>query len=259
MKQVDLIYDPDCPNVEAAREALLKAFAALSREPRWMEWDRSDVDAPEEIRACGSPTIWVDGVDVVGRGDDSSVGACRLYRDERGRLSGVPPVSALIEAFGGSPDASSQRPDSGDRSLWTSLVALPAMGAALIPAGLCPACWPAYLGFLGSLGAGTLVESRNLFALTTLLLGASLVSLGYRASRRRGYGPLVLGAAALALILAAKFFTSFESGVYAGIFVLVAASIWNAWPRRSPVTRRTSCPQCEATSLSTGWPVRRVK
>lgn len=248
MRRVDLIYDPDCPNVAAARTALLKAFASLSLEPRWSEWDRSDVNASEEIRACGSPTIWVDGVDVAGRGEDSPAGACRLYRDETGRLCGVPSLSALVDALGPTLDGGSEKSASGGRSLWTSLVALPATGAALIPVGLCPACWPAYLGFLGSLGAGVVVESHNLLALTVLLLGVSLASLGYRARRRRGYGPLVLGAAAMGLILAAKFFVPSETGVFVGIFTLVAASVWNAWPRRPPAGTRAACPRCKNSS-----------
>lgn len=246
MKRVDLIYDLDCPNVGAARAALLKAFASLSLEPRWIECDRSDIDAPEEIRACGSPTIRVDGVDVAGCEDESLLRVCRVYRDESGRLSGVPPVSCIAEALRRSPATRKERTASGEHSPWTSLVALPAMGTALIPAGLCPACWPAYLGFLGSLGAGAIVESRNLFVLTALLLGASLVSLGYRAPRRRGYGPLLLGAVAVGLILTAKFAVPSEPGVLAGISMLVAASVWNAWPGRRSKRTKTPCPQCEA-------------
>jgi hypothetical protein len=244
MSRVELIYDADCPNVGATRAALLKAFHALSIEPRWVEWDRSDPESPAEIRACASPTIWVGGIDVAGNTEALAEGACRLYRDESGRLSGIPSDASIVDALRRSliRDQVGLTPDR--RTWWTSLAALPAMGAALIPVGLCPACWPAYLGFLGSAGAGALVESRNLLPLTTGLFGLSLVSLGYRAGRRHGYGPLWLGGGAMALLLVSKFAVSFDPGVYAGIFMLLAASAWNAWPKGRAARANESCPQC---------------
>jgi hypothetical protein len=35
MPKVELIYDDDCPNVEAARQQLRRAFQELGQSPAW--------------------------------------------------------------------------------------------------------------------------------------------------------------------------------------------------------------------------------
>ena len=58
----------------------------------------------------------------------------------------------------------------------------------------------------------------------------SLVMLGYRAGERYGPGPLLVGAAAAGAILGGRFFLDMAPVTYGGTALLVAASIWNAWP-----------------------------
>jgi hypothetical protein len=98
MKDVELIYDADCPNVEAARSQLRRAFAAAHLVAQWREWTRGAVGNPAHIENYGSPTILVDGYDVapvnVGEG-----GTCRLYTDGEGGLRGVPPLQAIVSAL----------------------------------------------------------------------------------------------------------------------------------------------------------------
>ena len=69
---VHLLYFPDCPNVAAARNALNRAMGTLPDPPPVTEIDLTDPDTPEHLRAWGSPTILVDGVDVAG--DDAPAG-----------------------------------------------------------------------------------------------------------------------------------------------------------------------------------------
>ncbi len=112
--------------------------------------------------------------------------------------------------------------------------AAPGIGGAVMAKLACPACWPIYAGILGSLGIGAAALEPFLVPLGGIFLAVALVSLGYRARNRRGYGPLVLGlAAALALALGELMLHS-EAIAYSGVALLIGASIWNAWPSRTP-------------------------
>ena len=120
------------------------------------------------------------------------------------------------------------------RRNWARLAAmLPAVGATLLPKVACPACWPAYAGLLTALGLGFLLESAVLLPLTVGFLAAALFSLGFRARRRRGYRPLVLGLLASAFIVVGKFAFDSNAVMYVGVAALVAASFWNGWPRKA--------------------------
>ena len=128
------------------------------------------------------------------------------------------------------------------RFSWRSVVAsAPGAGLALLPKAVCPACWPAYAGFLSALGLGFLMETRYLLPLTALFLVIALSFLAFRAPGRRGYGPFVAGVAASGLLMIGKFV--FDSGVamYAGVAGLMAASLWNSWPRKVPASGCASC------------------
>ena|SRR2546430_17173920 len=73
-------------------------------------------------------------------------------------------------------------------TLKRTLVALPGMGVSLLPKLMCPACWPAYAGIVSALGLGFLVSTKYLLLLTAAFLSITLASLGFRASRRHGFG-----------------------------------------------------------------------
>ncbi len=229
---VELIYFRECPNVSLARERLLKAFAATGMTPQWQEWERNDPASPAHVRAYGSPSILVNGRDVMGmEPSGEEAGACRVYAQTSGPLDGAPAVddiaTALREAHAGvSTHAVAPRP--GLRSF---IATLPGIGAAALPKLTCPACWPAYSGLLSSMGLGFINYTPYLLPLTTAFLFLSLIALGWRASRRRGYGPLFVGIAASVMLLVGKFAFDSDAAMYAGMAVLVAASLWNAWPR----------------------------
>ncbi len=116
----------------------------------------------------------------------------------------------------------------------SSLVALPGIGIAILPVGVCPACWPAYAGILGSLGFGFLLDTTYLFFLTAVFLLVALGSIAFRARARRGYGPFTVGLLASVIVVLGKFVFGSNTALYGGIVMLVAASIWNAWPRKTP-------------------------
>ena len=93
MPKVELLYDSDCPNVALARANLRCAFVRANVEARWSERRIDENDASR----VGSPTILVDGSDVVpqGRGDGA---CCRIYAGADG-LRGAPSVDSIVAAL----------------------------------------------------------------------------------------------------------------------------------------------------------------
>ena len=90
---VELVVDPDCPNVERARETVRAALGRCGLPARWEE----RVQRPGDPDRVPSPTVLVDGEDVDG---DTPTGAgCRVYRGPGGRLRGAPSVAAIVRAL----------------------------------------------------------------------------------------------------------------------------------------------------------------
>lgn len=97
--RVELVYDRDCPNVDAARAVLRCAFAEIGVAPTWVEWDLNDRDSPGYVRGYGSPTILMNGKDVAGAEPNAGADCCRLYTSAEGGLRGVPPVEQIVAAM----------------------------------------------------------------------------------------------------------------------------------------------------------------
>jgi len=237
MLEVELVYDGDCPNVADARAQLLRAFAAAKVQPRWQEWRGDDPASPEHVRGYGSPTILIDGDDIA-RAEEGVASCCRLYPQPDGTVRGVPSLEMITSALSHR-TAAAGSPGAGGWKL--NLAMLPGIGAAFLPKVACPACWPAYAGFLSSVGLGFLVNTVYLLPLTAAFLAIAVFALAFRARRRHGYGPFALGLVASAIVLIGKFSFESDPAMYAGLAVLVAASLWNSWPRKQ---RAATCPSC---------------
>jgi hypothetical protein len=250
MSQIELIYDTDCPNAEAARSQLRLALAQTEQALEWEEWERSDAAAPPYVRRYGSPTILVDGRDVAG-GAPTEADCCRLYHGENGRFQGVPSAEMIAAALRQTAAADVAAPRaSGGLLAWLALI--PALAAAIVPNLACPACWPAYAGLLSSLGLGFLVpflmQTKYLLPLTVVALLVAVAALGFRARRRRGYGPFCVGLIGAGLMAAGKFvLAESDPAVLGGLALLVGASVWNSWPKR---TRSPTCPSCRQREFS---------
>ena len=117
------------------------------------------------------------------------------------------------------------------RALKQGLLALPGVGVSLLPKLTCPICWPAYAGLLTSMGLGFLISERYLLSVTAGFLLLSVGALAFRARIRRGYAPAVLGRVAGAIVLLGKFSLESSAAIYSGLGLLIAASVWNSWPR----------------------------
>lgn len=235
MPKVELIYDDECPNVESARHQLRRAFWEVGQPAEWQEWDRGDSLSPSHVRQFGSPTILVDGQDVIGALPFDGGNCCRVYHSERDRLEGVPPLDAITTALR---NGDVQSGGGGWRS-W--LIVAPAVGVAMLPKLACPACWPAYGGLLSSIGLGFLTQTTYLLPLTAAFLVVAVGALAIQAGNRRGYWPFIVGLLSAVAVIVGKFVFESDSAMYSGIALLVGASIWNTWPERKSVL---SCPAC---------------
>lgn len=251
MPTVELVYDADCPNVASARAQLLRAFARAGLPARWEEWWSDDPHAPGHVRGFGSPTVLVDGEDVAGVARVEGVRSCRLYGGS-GQLTGVPAMEDIV--------ASLLRRDrrlvaaEGHVPLGrtSAFATLPGLGVALLPKLACPACWPAYAGLLSSLGISFLLDARVLLPLTGAFLAIAVFALGFRASRRRGYGPFALGLVAAAAVLVGKFVLERDGATVGGLALLVAASAWNSWATTARAHRGVGARLRGSSSTQTG-------
>ena len=242
MPTIELVYDADCPNAELARQRLREALSVAGHPPEWVEWERSAPECPAHATKYGSPTILVDGADVAGAdmaGGSRTADAqsCRVYASASG-LDGAPSVDVIAAALAGAAVHGQRTPGA-----WLGTIAgLGVVGSAALPVVTCPACWPAYAGLLSALGVGFLTYTPYLLPAMAVLLAISLISLGYRAKSRRGYGPLLLGAAGGAILLAGGSPAGGSAATWAGAGLLLAASAWNAWPARAPACH--TCATC---------------
>ena len=241
MADVVLLYQLSCPNVPSARANLMRAFSKASVPASWRELDLDAAETPGAWRGFGSPTVLVDGKDV-GGGEPQTGATCRLY-DDGGRTAGAPSVEAIAALLTAAPPYAVRTDASGTpgnpRSVGSVFAAVPGVLIALLPKGMCPACWPAYAAVLSALGLGFLMQDRYLLPLTIVFLALATLALTYRARVRRGFGPAIAGGLAGVVLLVGKFVLEMPMVAYAGIAAFTVAAVWNAWP-----IRRASCPAC---------------
>jgi len=95
--KVELVYDPDCPNVEHARVRLREAIAEDGRGLQWTEWASDNPALPDHARGYASPTILINQRDVAP--NPTRATACRLYDQGNGTLHPAPPASAITAAL----------------------------------------------------------------------------------------------------------------------------------------------------------------
>ncbi len=124
------------------------------------------------------------------------------------------------------------------------LLALPGVSVSMLPKLACPACWPAYAGLLASVGLGFLISAVYLLPLTAAFLALALGTMAFRAKKRHGYGPFLLGLVAVTAVLLGKFVWESNLTSYGAVGLLVITSLWNSWPRRDTPDKAATCPNC---------------
>src|SRR3989442_14096528 len=120
-----------------------------------------------------------------------------------------------------------------NRTWKQSLGTIPGVGLSLLPKLACPFCWPAYAGLLSSVGLGFLISARYLLPVTAAFLVVAVGALAFRANRRHGYGPFVLGLFASMGVLVGKFWWESNPTMYAAVAVIVVVLVGKGWAPRA--------------------------
>ena len=125
------------------------------------------------------------------------------------------------------------RSNMGNRTWKESALAVPGVGVSMLPKAIGPVCSPAYAAVLSSIGLGFLVSTTYLLPVTVAFLAVAVGTLAFRAASRRGLLPFWVGVVAGGSVVTGKFWLDAASITYAGVGLLVVASVWNVVPRRA--------------------------
>lgn len=210
--KIELIYETTCPNKEATKKLVQEILLAHRITATFLEINKDDPETPDYYRRFSSPSILIDGKDI----DPSSGGnACRLYKDESGRLSGIPSRDLLEYSI-----------LKANKGIHFSLLSfLPLLGSVFIPVLSCPACYPLYGSLLASLGFSFFDYTPFLkpFVFTLSLIAVVGVSLYYdRTKKWKSASFIFLGILLLGLN---KLFLEMDSLTIIGISLLVSGFI----------------------------------
>ena len=87
-----------------------------------------------------------------------------------------------------------------------------------------PGVLAAYAGLLSSVGLGFLISPVYLLPLTAAFIVLALAALVLRATKRRGYGPFVVGLVAGSAVLLGKFAWASHLTMYSALGLMVISS-----------------------------------
>jgi hypothetical protein len=97
---VELLFWDGCPSHPTALVDLRKQMAALGLNPGDVELrEVTSAEQAEQERFVGSPTIRVDGADVVDVRDEPPALNCRVYRSRDGRILARPDPADVRDAL----------------------------------------------------------------------------------------------------------------------------------------------------------------
>lgn len=102
--QIELVYDPGCPHVDSAREALTDACRDAGVPAVWTEWNSEDPECPAHASNLGSPSILVNEEDVApgphpwAARVPGDAPRSRMYRDGDSIIP-APPVGRIRDAI----------------------------------------------------------------------------------------------------------------------------------------------------------------
>ena len=99
---IELVYDDDCPNIESARQAIRDSLCQIGHAQAWKEWDRKDPQLPKAYEHVGSPSVFINGIDVGCNGGtiaQADANCCRVYADDAGSICGTPSPQLIVRTI----------------------------------------------------------------------------------------------------------------------------------------------------------------
>ncbi|MEP6527195.1 MAG: organomercurial lyase [Nocardioidaceae bacterium] len=96
--KLEILHMHDCPNV-AALEVLLTELVGGRTDVEISLQLVEDDEQAAKLGMAGSPTLLINGADAFADPLDTPSFSCRLYRDDDGRLAGLPSVAQLRRAL----------------------------------------------------------------------------------------------------------------------------------------------------------------
>jgi len=99
--EIQLLWWEGCPSTERALAELREALRDVGLPDTKVQMHEIKTDAQaREAGFIGSPTVLIDGIDLVRGGDGEVVGlSCRVYRRRNGTISPTPDPDELREAL----------------------------------------------------------------------------------------------------------------------------------------------------------------
>ncbi len=99
--KIEILYFEDCPNHHEAERLVREVMTELRKEAEIVRVEVADKETAGRVKFPGSPTIRVDGVDVVPEEQSGPYSLrCRIYQTEAG-FAGVPDRHAIWSAING--------------------------------------------------------------------------------------------------------------------------------------------------------------
>ncbi len=121
-----------------------------------------------------------------------------------------------------------------------NLALVPGAALALLPSASCPVCIAAYAGALSALGLGFLFNERVLAPLIGVFLAIGVGSVAWSTRSHGRVMPLVVTVLGAAGVIGGRLIWAVPSVLYAGVGLLIGASLWNLWlkrPQPAPVVQ----------------------
>jgi len=229
--KIELVFETTCPNAQAVREMLQSIGAELGLQLNVTETNKDNVDAPEHVKRLSSPTILVDGQDVVQDGSEGG-NACRIYRTSDNRMTGIPPREAVLDAV-----KKSQR-----KQKWGLLSFVPLVATALLPVVSCPACWPLYGSVLAGLGLTFVDYTPYIMPFMIAFTAVAVGGIAYYWRRTGKWLPAGTGLVGIAIIVFGKLTVANSLVVYTGGFVAAVAFVLGMLPSKK--IKPENCETC---------------
>src|SRR5579875_3326336 len=93
-------------------------------------------------------------------------------------------------------------------------------------------CLAAYAGVLSAVGLGFLFNERVLGPLIVVFLAIGIFSVAWSTRSHRRLGPLVVTLVGSGVVVAGRLVWNIPIALYAGVALLIGASLWNLWLKR---------------------------